>query len=345
MPKIFWIVIAGAAVLSAIAELAAADNAQPDMTEAVCSKARELSAYKNKSLALLVPGRDGLLFRSRIDMRDYGPLKSGPQKELFKVADTLRSLGTELVLVVPPPRPVAEQRYLLPREVAALDYDVAAAAAGYAAMLDSLRAGGVLVADVLGKVRSELPPDGHFYLRRDIHWSSQGARLSAEAAADVIRALPVYAAIEKTEFKTEARGTGDADEKLGDALATICGEAIRPEQETFFHTTEADAQAGLFEDRPFDVVLVGTSFSNRGEDDPNFGGFLQQALSARVYNASEEGGGLEGSMAAYLKSDAFRDRKPKVIVWEFPPYERPDVDDGKPIRIVRSALKRALAPQ
>lgn len=340
----WWSVVGFGIAVTVLGGPATAET-QPDMTKAVCAKARDLSAYKNKSLAVLVPGSDGLLFRTRIDMRDYGPLKERPQKELFKVADALRALGTELVLVVPPPRPVAEARHLLPAEVAALDYDVAAAAAGYEAMLDGVRAGGVHVADVLGKARTTPPAGGHFYLRRDIHWSSDGARLAAEAAADVITALPAYAEIDRTAFRTEADRTGDADEKLGDALEKICDEAIAPEQETFFKTTEADAEAGLFEDRPFDVVLVGTSFSNRGEDDPNFAGFLQQALSARVYNASQEGGGLEGSMAAYLKSDAFRERKPKVIVWEFPPYERPDVDDGKPIRIVRSALKKALTPQ
>jgi alginate biosynthesis protein AlgX len=338
-----WWSVVGLAVALTIDGGAATAATQPDMTKAVCAKARDLSAYKNKSLALLVPGGDGFLFRTRIDMREYKPLKSGPQQELFQFVAALRKLGTEVVLVVPPPRPVADEGALLPKEVGALGYDVRTAEAGYEAMLDGLRAGGVHVADVLGKARATPLAGGNFYLRRDIHWSSDGARLSAEAAADLIKALPAAAGLEKTMFETAADRTGDADEKLAEALEKICRNDIPHEQETYFKTTEADAEAGLFEERPFDVVLVGTSFSNRGEDDPNFAGFLQQALSTRVYNASEEGGGLEGSMASYLKSDAFRERRPKVIVWEFPPYERPDVDDGEPIHIVRAALEQALS--
>lgn len=316
---------------------------QPDMVAAVCAEARDLSAYRSKSLALLVPGSDGFLFRSRIDMRDYGPLKSGPKKELLKVVATLRERGSEVVFVVPPPRPVADRAHLLADEVAGLGYDVAAAEAGYAAMIDDLRASGLHVADVLGRARAGLPPDEPFYLRRDIHWSSDGARIAAEAAAEAIRTLPLAGILERRAFVTEAREVGDADEKLGEALEKICDIKVPPEQETFYRTAEADAEAGLFDDRPPAVVLVGTSFSHRGDDDPNFSGFLRQALSARVLNASEEGGGFEGSMSAYLRSDAFRDEPPKVIVWEFPPYERPDVDDGKPVRLVRSALKKALA--
>lgn len=323
----------------------AADGPQPDVTELVCAKARELSAYRSKSLALLVPGSDGFLFRSRIDMRDYGPLKSGPKKELLKVVAALRERGTEIVLVVPPPRPVADRARLLAAEVAALDYDVAAAEAGYTAMLEDLRADGILVADVLGRARAHLGADEPFYLRRDIHWSSDGARIAAEAAAETVAALPLAATLDSAAFTTEERDVADADEKLGDALETLCDVTVPPEQETFYRTTEADAEAGLFDERAPQVVLVGTSFSHRGDDDPNFSGFLQQALATRVLNASEEGGGFEGAMAAYLRSQAFREDPPKVIVWEFPPYERPDVDDGKPVRIVRSALKKALAAE
>ncbi len=334
--------LAGLVWLVATPPLSAAEP-QPDMTELVCAKARDLSAYRSKSLALLVPGSDGFLFRSRIDMRDYGPLKSGPKKELLKVVAALRERGTEVVLVVPPPRPVADRARLIAAEAAAQDYDVAAAEAGYAAMLDDLRSSGVLVADVLGRARGHLGEDEPFYLRRDIHWSSDGARIAAEAAAETIAPLPLATTLERATFTTEERDVADADEKLGEALEKLCDVTVPPEQETFYRTSEADAEAGLFDERAPQVVLVGTSFSHRGDDDPNFSGFLQQALSTRVLNASEEGGGFEGSMAAYLGSDSFRNDPPKVIVWEFPPYERPDVDDGKPIRIVRSALKKALA--
>jgi alginate O-acetyltransferase complex protein AlgJ len=62
------------------------------------------------------------------------------------------------------------------------------------------------------------------------------------------------------------------------------------------------------------VVLTGTSYSQRG----NFHGFLQQALSAKVLNTAKDGGGFLHGATQYLKDEAFRSSKPKVLIWEVP---------------------------
>ena len=326
-----------------IASPTSAAQKQPDMVKAVCAKARDESSYESSSMVFLVPGRDGFLFSTRIDMRDYLPINWKSQATFVEIINTLRGVGTEVVLVVPPPRAVVDQKFLLPDEVDLADYNLASAEAGYEAMLEGLRANGVLVADVLGKAHSKATRVP-FYLRRDIHWSSEGARISAAAAADVIKGLPAFAEVRTEAFRTSEVSTIKSDENLSEALTQICSKAITAERVPIFRTIAVDEQGSLFDDKPFDVVLIGTSFSKRGDDDPNFSGFLQQELSTRVYNAAREGSGMEGAMAEYLTSDAFRTRKPKVIVWEFPPYERPDVDDGEPTRTVADALHQSLRP-
>jgi alginate O-acetyltransferase complex protein AlgJ len=50
----------------------------------------------------------------------------------------------------------------------------------------------------------------------------------------------------------------------------------------------------------------------------NFHGFLQQALSTKVLNAAKDGGGFLQATTNYLKDDAFRLAKPKLIIWEIP---------------------------
>jgi alginate O-acetyltransferase complex protein AlgJ len=62
------------------------------------------------------------------------------------------------------------------------------------------------------------------------------------------------------------------------------------------------------------VVLTGTSYSLRA----NFAGFLQQALTAKVLNAAKDGGGFLLATTQYLKDDAFRSAKPKLLLWELP---------------------------
>ncbi|MFW9338755.1 alginate biosynthesis protein AlgX, partial [Glaesserella parasuis] len=90
-------------------------------------------------------------------------------------------------------------------------------------------------------------------------------------------------------------------------------------------STEPKGEAGdgdLFGDsgNP-EITLVGTSHSGKNY---NFGGFLQEYLSADVLNVAFPGGGLEGSMLQYLGSEDFQKRPPKILIWEFSPLYRLD---------------------
>ena len=100
-------------------------------------------------------------------------------------------------------------------------------------------------------------------------------------------------------------GLGDTAKMLG----------LQPDTETPVVTQQSSAEnTGLFGESAVPVVLTGTSYSMRA----NFADFLQQALSAKVLNAARYGGGFLQATTQYLRDDAFRSSKPKVLLWEIP---------------------------
>jgi alginate O-acetyltransferase complex protein AlgJ len=92
----------------------------------------------------------------------------------------------------------------------------------------------------------------------------------------------------------------------------------QPDHETPIATrqTSTDKPAGgLLDDTDaLPVTLVGTSYSLRG----NFLGHLQQALSAKVLSTAKDGGGFLQAATDYFKNDAFKNSKPRLVVWELP---------------------------
>jgi alginate O-acetyltransferase complex protein AlgJ len=71
----------------------------------------------------------------------------------------------------------------------------------------------------------------------------------------------------------------------------------------------------------------------------NFHGHLQQALSAKVLNMAKDGGGFLQAMTDYLKDDAFKQSKPKLIVWELPERMLRLPLDGEKDWLARVGLK------
>jgi alginate O-acetyltransferase complex protein AlgJ len=73
--------------------------------------------------------------------------------------------------------------------------------------------------------------------------------------------------------------------------------------------------ADLFGDAELpSIALVGTSFSRNS----NFVPFLEQKLNRQVGNFALDGGDFDGAVRAYLRSPAFKQTPPKLLVWEIP---------------------------
>lgn len=187
----------------------------------------------------------------------------------------------------------------------------------YEDALAALRKQNVTVVDLLTPLAAAAP-NGQVYYSSDTHWNQVGAQISADAVALVVRKLGVE--LEKTTFVTAA--AGKKTERPGDLIRLMglgdTPNALRPPSDTEIpmvtRQTSLEAASGLFGDAAVPVALTGTSYSLRG----NFHGFLQQALSAKVLNTAKDGGGLLQAAGAYLKDDAFKSVKPKILVWEVP---------------------------
>lgn len=76
------------------------------------------------------------------------------------------------------------------------------------------------------------------------------------------------------------------------------------------------ADDALFADNEVPVALVGTSYS--ANPNWNFVGALKEALRSDVVSYAEDGHGPVLPMLSYLKSDAFKNSPPQVLIWEFP---------------------------
>lgn len=221
----------------------------------------------------------------------------------------LKRKGTTLILAPLPPRGLG----LLGYDTAALrpypdlqGYDPEDALRGYEAGLEPLTVAGLRVAN-LAAAASKTP---RYFFKRDHHWTPAGAKASAEAVAEVIGSRG------KRTFSNRPQALAAQLGSYGEAVAHICPQA--PAKETFEqYQPPRDNPKGetLFSKTALPIALVGTS--NSALPQWNFAGFLAAATGLEVLNVSLEGGGPSAPLLAYVRSQDFQERPPKVLVWEY----------------------------
>ena len=154
------------------------------------------------------------------------------------------------------------------------------------------------------------------FWRTDTHWNQPGAAASAAAIAEATATLPLARA---EAFRTasapeEANGPGDllrlmSLDQVPDALRPA------PDRQHQELTEAAGEAAGLLDETPpAEVVLLGSSYSVNA----NFHGRLQQALASTVASHAKAGGGFAGAAREYFAGTAWREARPKLLVWEIP---------------------------
>ena len=198
---------------------------------------------------------------------------------------------------------------------------------------DPLAQAGVNVLDLsaaLGTLQRQGEPA---FLRTDSHWTEAGAETAAALVAQRIRALgalgfvPPSASRVRLNDRVTAVRPGDLVKLAGlDGLPS--GWQPRPElaQQSRFEMvrntavasagkTDKTGGADLFGDAELpSIALIGTSFSRNS----NFVPFLEQKLNRQVGNFALDGGDFDGAARAYLRSPAFKQTPPKLLVWEIP---------------------------
>lgn len=287
----------------------------PDLTPCM-PKLRDPLNYKGtkrKILKQIEPGNDGWLFRTA-DFRTDFTMPDKTFDYMVKVNNALKAKGTDLYIVLQPPRAVVERAHVLPQfKPEAYDPDVAQA--NYRALIKRLNDAGIHAVDI-----SAPPSDFEYFFKGDPHWRREGAQWSAEQVAKMVRENPQYAGIKKEEFSIEITWWLESElGELDEFVQEICGVEIPPERRPMWATTGLSgvSEDALFGDVTYpDIAIIGTS-NTAHEEDFNFVGSLKQAMKADIRNRAMSAGGFSGSGLVFFASEEFQQHPPKILLWEF----------------------------
>lgn len=275
----------------------------------VCDALSQDDTYKNKkSFRKLVSGKNGWIFRTTTDFQENFDLNDLGVRRFQRLKQAFDTQGMELVIALIP------TRGMMHADVVMNDgYDVEVAWKSYNKLAVQLEEHGIPVATATKEA-------GDFFYKRDHHWNADGARFMAQQVAEKIHNMTAFSDITKQEYITE---TGDGAVQGGTFTKFInekCQSEIVGEDISLFVTARKDQS--LFDDQPkADILLVGTSNSTHTASKANFDGFLREYIGADVENISVSGGGEDTAFYNWLHSDAYKDQKPKVVIWEVPVYQ------------------------
>jgi len=188
------------------------------------------------------------------------------------------------------------------------------------AFVSQLRQRGLPVVDLNAPLAEAARAKQVFY-RTDTHWNQDGAAIAARAVAGA-----VTTGIDRSHpFRTETApaetdGPGDllrlmSLDNVPDGLwLKLRPHADRQHLEKTVDAAPSDGGDLLGDASAIEVALIGSSYSVNA----NFIGRLREALSADVSNFAKAGGGFAGSAHSYFAGTAFRETKPKLVIWEIP---------------------------
>lgn len=197
-------------------------RAEPDW---FCAAAASPEAYEDTWFYTLQEGPDGWLLR-HADLQSAAAPSPEALAGLVQLNRALNARGVTLLIAAQAPRGVA-----LP-EGSVEGYSPSRALQDYRAFKAALVEAGVLTAD-LGTVAADMPG---FFFRRDHHWTPEGARASAAAVAELIRATPTYATLEPQAYTTERVAQEAQVGSYGEAVGRACGQPPPAEPLTRYET-------------------------------------------------------------------------------------------------------------
>lgn len=227
--------------------------------------------------------------------------------------------GVELVVLAAPPRPLfAPQSAIdamdLPADVKMSDLDD-----GFSAYIAALNAAGITAPDLSTIAADASSAD--YYFARDTHWTPMGAGVSVAH----LNAAMGRASVSDSMARIDGSATYEEKGSLAGVVKDVCG--ARPDIETVPapQYAEQGSATSLLGDAPEldKIALVGTSFSDRYQSDAyQVAGALAFVMGASVDNFAVTGGGLVGSIEAFVRSGALANGDYKTVVWETP-YSAP----------------------
>ncbi|MFC7474519.1 hypothetical protein ACFQS7_09155 [Dankookia sp. GCM10030260] len=259
---------------------------------------------------LVVIGRDGWLFPlwDATSRFDAGALNAATPV-MNEAAATLKAAGIEVVQAVVPAK-ARLYRQFLPDDVR-LPVDIDKR---YPAILAALRKSGALVVDLDAPLRAARAgqPKLPIYFATDTHWTPAGAEL---AAAELAKRMKEGLRLPPAPRPAAALGAPTTLTNPASDLVRFlpADQRARYPAETY-QIRQPQAAGGLLDaDDGADVVVVGNSFAQ-----PKYGfvPLLAAQLDRPVGLAWRPNNyGPWFTLLDYLKSEGFRRRRPRALVW------------------------------
>lgn len=269
-----------------------------------------------------IEGQDGVFYRVLADLRLRHPMEEAVMQQMGDLSRVLAAGGTTLIYVAVPTKSQAMPQFL-PKVAADYAFDNATATLVYNDIVDRLTAHGVLAPDILAAL-AEAPADKPPFFQADFHWTSDGARLAAQATGAMMKAQPSYGDLTLSEYQTTELAPTSAFSTMRRTLQAFCIDELPRVTATGHLTTmtsdPAEGAADIFagDDDVTQIVLVGTSFSDAPLS--NFSGYLSEFSGLDVVNYAVTGGNQFGAMTSYLTSRDFMENPPRFLIWENPIY-------------------------
>jgi alginate biosynthesis protein AlgX len=280
----------------------------------VCAKAQAKDTSDTASFGFLTPGNNGYLFYSG----DFSPNNfaiDGRTQYYVQLDQALKSKGIQLIVSPLPSRTIVYPEVLDKTQALQSTYSTDAARENYKKSFQRLGDLGLKATDLLSSALQQRQTDDskNLYFARDYHWTSEGAKLYAQATAREIMKFEAFKSLKKEKFTNTYLRSENAESRLAYLLQQVCGTKTPPEKINVFETTRDGGN--LLGDDEYPIVMVGSSYS--AEAKYNFEGFLKEALSTNVLNVAVSGGGYNASLEGYFLGKDFAHSKPKFLIWEF----------------------------
>ncbi len=198
----------------------------------------------------------------------------------------------------------------------------------YDNIVKALTAGGVTVINLNQAFLSSphRQSDTPLFLRLDTHWSPSGAMLAAETIKAGIDASPALkAALDATPAEkfdlAWAKGKSNTRARDMVRLMPAGSPAFPPEQILNFKVSKASAsQAGLLGGGDnVGITVIGSSYTNKNSGFPDAIRYTLQRELLDISLPVDQGPWY--GMDSYLRDEAFKTKKPKLIIWEIPERE------------------------
>lgn len=192
----------------------------------------------------------------------------------------------------------------------------------------ALKAAGVNIVSLNQTFLTSPNRDGEksLFLRLDTHWSHSGAMLAAETIKAEIDANPTLkAAWSATPAEKYSLTWNDKSipVRTRDLVRLLPGGTVNYPPEKVFQfkvKRENESNAGLLAGGDATLItVIGSSYTNKNTGYPDALRYVLQRNLLDISIPVDQGPWV--GMEAYLKDDAFKTNKPKLIIWEIPERE------------------------